>query len=433
MPYTKSTPKYISYNVRDWSTITTSDGTTDGPSHENGQLNLLADIKQGERRVGWRQNLKLGQDATTYFLRDTYKIEELSPGLYVHARECYPDIPPLHAVEINFGNGFPYCQNLVPTSHEALDLSEVDSEALTLLYKKIRNESSHMNGLQFFGELREALHMIRRPAESIWKGLEKYNTLLSKRKKGIRRKLPLARKLNIWKDIVAGTWLEVSFGWKPFVKDTQDIAETIARYTLPDSHRTRVRAYKEGLLGSSASGFVTAYGSSTVLKAAVDFRTKTTGGVQYICGLRTDGNGPVNSLDRLRNLSGLTLENFVPTIWELLPYSFLVDYFVNVGDILNSAFTSTTGVTWKMKTNRLVTERTVVQDPAADASLSPWVTIGAGGKPSTSRIVKSTIERIPIAGNLGIPDAVFTLPGKTTKYLNISALIAGARPIRFRF
>lgn len=401
-----------------------------GPSGFRSQDYDLPDTKSGEKVDNWRKKIKLGTDVSSYYLRDSYKISQLSPCKVVFVRGIDIEYP-WGSKEAVAGGGFPYAANAVAFSHEATDLSKVDGEALTLLYKKVREASSQMNGLQFFGELREALRMIRRPADSIWKGLEKYNTLLTKRKQGIRRKLPRDKKIDIWKDIVAGTWLEVSFGWKPLVSDTQDIAKTLARFTEPDTARTRARAYKEDLLGSSNAFVNDAFCGHSQLAVQVDLRTKTTGGVQYICGLRSDGSGPSGSLERLRNLSGLTLENFVPTLWELTPYSFLFDYFVNIGDILNSAFTSTVGVTWKMKTQRLVTERVIAQVPFY-ANLPPWVVLNMSTTNGLSQIVKSTMERIPIAGSLGIPNLVFSLPGRTNRYLNIAALLAGSHHSRFR-
>jgi hypothetical protein len=424
MAYTKVTTRNDNTSVFWNETITTIDGSFPGSSGSNGQVYSMQGVKSGSARVGWRKVVKDGGDATTFYQRDDYKVEAKEPGFAILVKEVHPETPPLWTRTTQGWNGECYPLNAVPFSHLATDVSEVDGEALTLLYKKIRSESSHMNGLQFLGELREALHMIKHPADSLVKGIRKYDALLSKRKKGIRPGLPVEKARDIWKDIVAGTWLEVSFGWKPLLMDTKDIAETIARFTLPDSRRTRVRSYKEGLLGSDISSFPTAISGMDV-GSVVDFRTETRGGVQYIVGLRTDGSGPVNQLDRLRNLSGLTLENFVPTIWELMPYSFLIDYFVNVGDVITAAFTQTTGVTWKMKTQRTWTTRTIVQDPMFSVPSPPWTVVKFSGKKSTTVVVKSSVTRTPIVGPLGIPDFTFSLPGSLNRYANMTALLAG--------
>jgi hypothetical protein len=40
----------------------------------------------------------------------------------------------------------------------------------------------------------------------------------------------------------------------------------------------------------------------------------------------------------LRDFGIHPLQDFVPTVWELMPWSFLVDYFSNVGDVLSGCF-----------------------------------------------------------------------------------------------
>ena len=50
---------------------------------------------------------------------------------------------------------------------------------------------------------------------------------------------------------------------------------------------------------------------------------------------------------------GLKLRDIVPTIWNLIPYSFLVDYFVNIGQIASSVAVPWSGVKWCNKTSRI--------------------------------------------------------------------------------
>jgi hypothetical protein len=54
-------------------------------------------------------------------------------------------------------------------------------------------------------------------------------------------------------------------------------------------------------------------------------------------------------------LFGFTPSEFIPTAWELLPWSFLIDYFTNIGDILSSAVTQTAPVNFVNKTVRMIT------------------------------------------------------------------------------
>lgn len=52
--------------------------------------------------------------------------------------------------------------------------------------------------------------------------------------------------------------------------------------------------------------------------------------------------------------SGLTFREFVPSLWELLPYSFVADYFGNIGDILNAISYSDIKLTYCCRTDRYV-------------------------------------------------------------------------------
>lgn len=45
---------------------------------------------------------------------------------------------------------------------------------------------------------------------------------------------------------------------------------------------------------------------------------------------------PQSDADLVRDMLGLHPRALLPTLWEVIPFSFLVDYFSNVGDILNS-------------------------------------------------------------------------------------------------
>lgn len=426
MAYTKTTSRYIAF----------------GPGTANFSVPVswgydLQDVKVGTKVDRWRARITRGEDASSNYSRETYVVEKMqSGGAVLHSTDFeYPGqvTGPNHSFERV--SGYAAGTHRVPTAHLSSNISEVDAKALTLLYRRIRQETSHMNGLTFLGELRESLRMIKRPAKAIREGLLEYDRLLSKRKKSIHPRIPLEKKLDVWKDIIAGTWLEVSFGWKPLVSDTQAIAETIGRVLSKDDTRTRARSYFEQDLASSSSYLVDHFQNSTGIGSKTGVSTITTGGVQYVCQLKLVPSGPVNQLDRIRSLSGLTLENFVPTLYELTPWSFLLDYFTNVGDIIESTFTNTASVGWVVRTTRLRTAKEVNSQAYVSQVFNPpflnfkgFDTIGAG----YSKIVKSSVQRERIT-HLGVPDLVFSLPGSPQKLGNIAALLSPLYHSKFRF
>jgi len=403
------------------------------------EIGVLSDVRTGTKVEHWRTAIKAGTQAGSNYSRTSYILNGSSPGFanlvtcdFIYEGQVFG--PNYSTEQVS---GYPVISGgRVPYDHHlAWDASDVDGEALTLLYKKIRQETSHMNGLQFLGELREALRMIRKPALAIQDGLISYDRLLRKRKESVAKlRIPVSKKLNIWKDVIAGTWLEVSFGWKPLVQDTKDIAETIGRILLPDSGRTRVRAYKEKTSSLEPTATNNSWHNSTILTVTNFTYVDAVYGVQYIVGLKMIPVGPTSAVNRMRNLSGLTLENFVPTLYELTPWSFLLDYFTNVGDIINSAFTNTANVTWQMRTTRLRTTRTCVSAGGLNTGAfnPPYFNyIDSSFKTAYSSVVKSTVSR-QILTHLEIPDISFSLPGSNYKWANIAALASSRYHSTFR-
>jgi len=428
MSYTKTTPRYIWFpRSANFSVPPTNFGVQD-----------ISTVRSGSKGVNWRRAIRDGNQAGTNFSQDSFVVRAKQDGFAIlHTTDFEYEgqsSGPNHSFEQV--TGMPVVSGgYTPYSHLSTNLSEIDSASLTLLYKKIRKETSNMNGLQFFGELREAIRMIKRPATALRDGLLNYDRLLRKRKKAIDPRIPLAKKLDIWKDVVAGTWLEASFGWKPLISDSQDIAQTIAKVVSKDDVHTRVRAYVEGELGTNSFSGTNSYNNSSNIGVTTFGFEQTVGGVLYIVGMQVlPASGPFASVDRIRNLFGLTLENFVPTLYELTPWSFLLDYFTNVGDLINSAFTNTANIRWQIRTSRFQTTRTQVSQPFVTQTFNPPFLNFKDfkGRDSATQIVKSSVER-EVLTHLELPNIEFRLPGSSYKWANIAALCSPLYHNRFRF
>ncbi len=385
--------------------------------------------RTGESVPKWRDKIKKAQNASSFYSRDSVKVMSWDSGYQSTSLSDFGKPKAGTLVESFVGMESAAIPGTI--SSAAMDTAHVDNEALKRVYRRIREERQQINGLQFIGELREALHMIRHPADSLIKGIKGYDALLRKRKRGIRPNIPSDKKRKIWTDIVSGTWLEVSFGWKPFLSDIDDIAHTAARFIGPDKHRSRAVGRFED--STADSTFTPARKIGTYNYTKVLRRTATEYGRSYIVGLNVDLLGPDGSLARLRELSGFSLENFVPTAWELLPYSFLVDYFTNVGDVLEATCTATSNVTFIVLTTRTKDEVEVTLTPY----FPPQVMDGVGYKVTGvsgsglghTHVVRTRLSRTPL-GTLPIPSFEINLPdfgGYGKKYWNMTALLAGFR------
>lgn len=229
---------------------------------------------------------------------------------------------------------------------------------------------------------------------------------------------------------------------RPALNDTVDIAETAAKMVL-DRSLTRgvvtLRSMSDHNVVrhpsyNGPSGWATS-GRDTLDRRAI-WEKESRAYVRFAAGYDQRLLAPAGTLQRIRELAGLDFRNLVLAGWELTPWSFLIDYFVNVGDLLDAALSSTTNVVWA--------NRTSVQDTQLTFTGEYRVRHGGGANPRwenvllTSSIDRRKLEhktvtraKLTPSDLLSIP-LVFTIPGAdSTKWYNMAALCAQMSKIRF--
>jgi hypothetical protein len=122
---------------------------------------------------------------------------------------------------------------------------------------------------------------------------------------------------------------------------------------------------------------------------------------------------------------GLSWSNLLPTVWELIPYSFLVDYFTNVGSVIDGISTGVVSLAWGCRSevreslSRISTELARVSlDTNPGQGRWSGNVHGAGLIGQNRYVNRQSVNVI----SLGIGDFQFKLPGVSTKWLNIGAL-----------
>jgi hypothetical protein len=124
-------------------------------------------------------------------------------------------------------------------------------------------------------------------------------------------------------DITSDIWLEIRYGWRPLYGDIQNIQKALQPARIKGIHAT---------YGSDAATFedeCRSYHQAFNLKVfnlnhKVTKKAIAKSGFTYI--LHEDNN----VLDRL----GLHFESLLSTAWELIPFSFIIDWFVDLGGLL---------------------------------------------------------------------------------------------------
>jgi len=391
--------------------------------------------RTGTTQPGWKRLIRTGGDASTSFTASLNHYHPDYSFLIEGARQINNDYTgtPVGGPVVNAMTGpwmrFSSISN--PTTQSDV---EADNQALKLFVQKANSVQRSLQGGVAIGELTETLRMIRNPAKALRRGLDTYLDLAKKRAIRASRNTNLTPKAakqgnaarhKAVKAALSDTWLENAFGWQPLISDIRDGAKALARlnyYEYPPIESVSARGRSGSIIESSGS---------TATRGQVRFtsgeRTTLTVEVQYKGGVKS-----VAPHARPYAEFGFTPSAFVPTVWELIPFSFVADYFTNIGDILEGWSFQTASFAWKCKTVRKMARKESI-DPmgfhdTGDANDTGLYFYFRPGKPSW---VRKNIARDRHTGHL-VPDFQFEIPGFGTKWINLAALSSRSRSISRR-
>lgn len=123
-------------------------------------------------------------------------------------------------------------------------------------------------------------------------------------------------------DFCADTWLEYQYGWKPLFKEMHDLAEATASGLIERQLVLRKVSVSVTLSRNCFVSYKSA--DQRVYESSHSFR-KNKMGVAYRIP-----NGVISTAN------AFGLNNPAVVAWELVPFSFVVDWFLPIGDLLGS-------------------------------------------------------------------------------------------------
>lgn len=364
--------------------------------------------------VGWKKMIARGSNATTPLSAEKHRV------VVDHYGECYSAIYDFGTPSFMIVSG--PAEICFPTQPELMtDISNADRQAASGFYKKLRSRRSQFQGGVFLGEIQEAIHLLKNPVRALFDDLPRFLKTLQKRRKGLRRLKYVDATRAKLSSILSETWLEYSFGWKPFIQDISDITSSLDRII---DHSSREMISSSGVdrqVGFMYTGNANAFGNVMFRYSIIEQRKVS---VKYSGLLREVPYGVSNS--RVIKDLGLSIQDFVPTLWEILPWSFLADYFVNIGDVLACTFTDTSDVLWTTRTVRYETVSTWhadldhkrFKDNYPNKKSAIWGTL-----PQVRRI-RTVVNRQPTLGLPPIPSLTLKVPGRPQQWLNMVSLAA---------
>ena len=366
---------------------------------------------------GWHYKITHHQSATTGRLIDKYKWRGGVGTMGVEFTHLTSPKGPTNAGEI--WTGF----FIYPSSYPALPSSSAaaDNEARMMFFKRAKQAQTAFSGLTFLGELRETLSMIRNPARALRRGLDDYLKHVQKRARRAKR--------NSLGRIVSESWLEHAYGWAPLVSDIKSAGDALnRRLDRFASSYTRITGKGSDSTASFDSTLNVAGG--VWLQYVTRRLHRTICSVRYVAEIRSVCENP---LQADMNLFGVNWTDIVPTAWELIPYSFLLDYFTNIGDVLNAWSVRKGDIAWCNRTERQRGIRTLSElrlDKKYTENAVTTFLAWRGSWLSTS-YMSSVRERITRGASIpDYPSFRIEMPGLGTKWINMSALVASRNRTR---
>lgn len=393
----------------------------------------------GYNRVGsnlphYRRLIKLGQYAGTGMTVTVSNAEASSVTSEVtYRKSANPSSPDYGVVGGTFGlegNPNPLNPPVLSQHTGSASLLEARNRAVRQLQKTFTQRRRQFQGIVAAGELMKTVGMVTRPARALQSSASRFISRL-------RRLRIRETSGSNWARVVADSWLELNFGWKPLLSDVRDGALALARTATRDAlSRQQFRSHgsHEHIVSTptvmrnpSLDPF------NTLFYKGMRIQKQTMEIILYGVWTTNLSNPEVlhSSASRLASLSGLNWEDVPAQAWELIPWSFVVDYFSNVGDCIEAAANTEGGPKWVCEVQKLSSEQTenlYLDVPSLQTNLGGlyWHSSDTGYSSYTSY---QTISRGLFNMNFFSPNLTFRLP-VDMQWLNLAALVAGGNALQ---
>lgn len=388
--------------------------------------------RTGVPNPNWRKNIQDDVNAGTNFSANEQTFESVPFSGVIHTTPPAPGSKEQRYEHYGQFSGW-NLPGKFGSAVSAASTIEADRIALRNLHRKIKEVNHQFQGGTFAAQLGKAIRMVLSPAKTLRTSMAKYFTDVKKRTRGVKQ--PKVRK------VIADTYLEYTFGWQPLLLDTKEAAIALARFSEERYQKSRFKVFGKDEKLSSQHSFISAfnaYGTQYPFYYLIDTRTIGRAAVYYY-GLFRGGvqnlDGTESQAGRLAALCGFDLQSFLPTIWECIPYSFVVDYFSNVGDVVDAYSHSTAVVRWINKVQILSVEKTDIFFPDINltkqqtwlANFPRHVNIYVDGQRALSKAVYRSMTRTRLE-EVPFPTLHFKIPSiGSMKWINLGALALGAK------
>jgi hypothetical protein len=364
-----------------------------------------------ESHDDWRRRIADNLNATSTLTGTREEIKYAESSAYSRLNNGYPG-PSWYIDETLLRGALIFVD---PPNTTLLSFQHANNQALMRFYSDSRQAMTTLQGIVVAGELGQTLRGIKSASNGIYRGL--WNYINSLRKGNVLRNLQQWSRGRKTK-FVADRWLEFVFGIKPLLSDIDAAAKLLATEKSLLQQYVRVAGFGEDDVASTSAHITGSFWAWSVL-------FKEVVSVKYYGSI--ERSAPYAGVPDLSS-SGFDSTNWLPSLWELIPYSFVFDYFLNIQHILSSWAFNRALIRWVSMVEHRVVSNETINPRQTISAVYPDARVFIPGYMAHT---KSSVHRVALEPSvLDGPTLEFTIPGLSTKWLNLAALFGASRRVQ---
>lgn len=380
---------------------------------------LFQRVRNGSGVLNWKKKIANHEDATSDFTAtyDSAQWNGKVGGVIKYSKDSFGNWSqngPLVIEERLTGDYIGYQCITNPFTGTGW-IGNADGRASNKFLSAVRETQTRFSAPTFIGELRETQRMLRKPAAALWDNILGYEAKLKKAK---------FRNPKRWIYSIPDLWLEQAFGWKPLMMDIEDAWGSL-KHLLQKEHTEHIsKAAVDNRHVGDQLFYQTPIGMNYMTVKLMQFKREES-------IVRYRGDVVVQAATTFADTAarwGFNPEEFVATAWELLPWSFLVDYFTTIGDFIDASGARTSSLKWVCKTVRTKSRdfKRAEVDPKYSVEAIPKASqvtaFSTEQSPAWSTFERRRITRTK--GEVPVPDLSIRWEGpKWGQIANMSALL----------
>lgn len=374
----------------------------------------------GVKNPFWKDQIRHGQDATTSFSGVRYDGNAdwfTSEWRYTYEpNTSYENMSTSSGRKGSSGGfiNYPYYPSAFGADPSAT--ASARNRAIATFLSSCQSARSSFEAGQDLGEYKETLHAIHKPLNSLSQKLSSYANALMKAKGKYKGNVPSLKK------VLADTYLEFRFGWDPLAADVATAIADAGRYrfsTIP------VHGSGHIVTAADTNSYPVSAGAYVLGGATCKAQTRTS----YSCRIRgsirsgSNGSGQISKQQAWQLLP----RNFLPTAWDLLPYSWVVDYFTNVGDIIGALSFVFSDLVYCCQTTRRESTATY-----SEVAINPngvtlpanyhWLDHKVTSFGGNANFSVTYVDRVKLLAGSLVPSFSFEIPRSPYPFLNLAAV-----------